>query len=66
MVAVSIVAVWRGMAASIAAPLVGAFIAESLAGRSSAAVTMVASTMVVDVATGTVAGGLMGSVRAGG
>lgn len=61
--------------ASIAASLVGAFIAgllvvvfiaASLARRSSAAVTMAASTMVIDVATGVVAGGPMVSVRAGG
>ena len=60
---------------SIAASLVGAFIAGLLVvvfivvswpGRSSAAVTMAASTMVIDVATGMVAGGPMVSVRAGG
>ena len=52
--------------ASIAGLLVVVFIAASLARRSSAAVTMAASTMVIDVATGMVAGGPMVSVRAGG
>jgi hypothetical protein len=75
--AVSIVELSRG-AGSLAASLAGAFIVEllvavfiaaSLPGRSpvrsSAAVTTAVSTMVIDVTTGTVAGGRMVSVRAG-
>ena len=64
LVVASIVASLAG--AFIAGLLVVVFIAAPLPGRSSVAVTMAASTMVIDVATGMVAGGPMVSVRAGG
>ena len=63
LVVASIVALLAG--AFIAGLLVVVFIGAPLPGRSSVAVTMAASTMVMAVATGMVAGGPMVSVRAG-